>query len=245
MLSSLALLTRQSMIVAYMILGLMLGPYGFGLVSATYVVKNIGEMGIIFLLFLLGLDLQPQKLVHTFRKISLVGIVSSVIFFSIGYLIGYLLGYTHIESFVFGVSLMFSSTIIGIKLLPTSVLHHQHTGEMMISVLLLQDILAILILTLLHAMALASPLSQELIYVIVAFPGFIIFAYLFEHFCLMPLLIKFSRIKEYIFLLSIAWCLSMSELAELLKLSAEMGAFIAGVSIAISPISIYIARPYR
>jgi Kef-type K+ transport system membrane component KefB len=243
--STLALLTRQSLLVAYMILGLLLGPYGFHWINNSEVVRRIGETGIIFLLFLLGLDLPPQKLQHMFKKISWVGIVSSFVFFALGFFLAKLFGYTQIESYVIGSAMMFSSTIIGIKLLPTSVLHHQHTGELMVSVLLFQDIVAIIILTILHTAVLQDAVAKEMIFVLIAFPCMLVFAFYFERYVLMGLLRRFNRIKEYLFLIAIAWCFSMAELARVLHLSIEMGAFVAGVSLATSPIAIYIAESLK
>src|ERR1700721_2993530 len=92
----------------------------------------------------------PEKLLHTIKKVSWVAVASSAIFAAIGYAIGWLFGFSTIECWVIGAAMMFSSTIIGIKLLPTTVLHHQHIGEIMISILLLQDLFAIVVLMLLH-----------------------------------------------------------------------------------------------
>lgn len=245
LISTAALYTRQSLLVAYMLLGLLLGPYGFKLVNNALVVQRIGEVGIIFLLFLLGLELQPQKFLHTFKKVSLAGVVSAILFFIVGFVIAHLFGFTMVESIVIGLAMIFSSTIIGIKLLPTTALHHQHIGELMIGVLLFQDILAILILMALHAVALDHDLSKQVVLALFAFPSLILFAFLFERYILMLLLKKFNRIKEYLFLVAIAWCLSMAEFAHVLKLSAEMGAFIAGVSLATSPIAVYIAESLK
>ena len=244
-LSTAALLTRQSMLVAYMILGILLGPHGLQLVGDTEAVRGIGEIGIIFLLFLLGLHLPPQKLVGMLKKISLVGVVSSVVFALVGYTVSRLFGFSGGECIVIGAAMMFSSTIIGIKLLPTTVLHHQHTGEMMISVLLFQDLLAILVLLLLKVFSFHGSVLQDVSMVVIGFPLVLLFAFVFQRVCLMWLFKKFSRIKEYMFLVSIAWCLSMVELASMLKLSDEIGAFIAGVSLAASPISVYIAESLK
>jgi Kef-type K+ transport system, predicted NAD-binding component len=68
--STVALYTRQSLLVAYILLGTVLGPFGMGLVSDLTVVTQVGDIGIVFLLFLLGLHLQPQNLVHMLRKIT-------------------------------------------------------------------------------------------------------------------------------------------------------------------------------
>src|SRR3990167_8599958 len=148
--STLALYTRQSLLVAYILLGACLGPWGINLITDIEVVREVGEIGIVFLLFLLGLHLQPQNLVHMLRKITWIAMVSSVLFALIAYGIGRWFGLTETESWILGAAMMFSSTIIGLKLLPTTILHHQHTGELMISVLLMQDIIAILVLIVLN-----------------------------------------------------------------------------------------------
>jgi Kef-type K+ transport system membrane component KefB len=149
------------------------------------------------------------------------------------------------ESFLVGVSMMFSSTIIGIKLLPTTVLHHQHTGEVMISVLLFQDVLAIIVLLVMHALSGVGHLARDLTLMLVGFPIVLLFAFAFERYVLSRLFARFNRIKEYLFLVSIAWCLTMAELADWLGLSAEIGAFIAGVSLAAAPVSFYIAESLK
>ena len=143
LLSTIALFTHQSLLVAYITLGAILGPWGLKLINDASIIQQIGEIGILFLLFLLGLDLQPQNLFHSLRKMSIVTLVSSFLFFLIGFVITKFFGYPTSECIVLGVITMFSSTIIGIKLLPTTILHHQHTGELVISILLLQDIIAI------------------------------------------------------------------------------------------------------
>ena len=128
----------------------MLGPWGLKLVADASLAKQIGDVGIIFLLFLLGLHLQPQNLLHMLKKVSLVALVSSIAFITMGFCIGRIFGFSYAESLIVGAAMMFSSTIIGLKLLPTTILHHQHTGEVMISVLLMQDLIAIAVLLLLQ-----------------------------------------------------------------------------------------------
>lgn len=249
--STLALLTRQSMLVAYMLLGVILGPWGvssyfhINLMGDPSILKGIGDIGIIFLLFLLGLHLPPQKLVQMLKKVSLVGVISSIIFLAVGYLISWAFGFTSVECMVIGAAMMFSSTIIGIKLLPTTILHHQHTGEVMISVLLLQDLIAIAVLLLMHGALAQGVLMNDVKLVVLGFPAMVLIAFLIERFVLLKLFARFDRIREYMFLLAIAWCLSLSQLASLLGLSAEIGAFVAGVTIASSPISIYIAESLK
>jgi len=153
-------------------------------------------------------------------------------------------GYGYLESVIIGIAAMFSSTIIGIKLLPTSTLHHQHTGELLISVLLLQDILAIIALLILE-MINGSHGLRQMGFVVCAFPVLFIVAYLFQRYLLTPLLTRFDKIQEYIFILSIGWCLGMAELGHAFGLSEEIGAFIAGVALASNPVAFYIAESLK
>ena len=182
---------------------------------------------------------------HMLRKVSWVGFVSSLVFAIIGFAMGKLFSFGTIDSVIIGAAMMFSSTIIGIKLLPTTILHHQHTGEVMISVLLFQDLIAIIVLLLIRASTSTGSIVMDLLLVIIGFPVILLFSYFFERVVLVRLFGKFNRVKEYVFLLAIAWCLSMAELASFLGLSAEIGAFIAGVSLASSPISLYIAESLK
>jgi Kef-type K+ transport system membrane component KefB len=154
------------------------------------------------------------------------------------------------ETVIVAVAMMFSSTIIGIKLLPTTILHHRHIGEMMIGLLLLQDLLAIIVLVLIMASGSAEEgeAAWHIAKVLLALPLLGLVAWAVVRFVLLRLIQRFDRFHEYIFLLAIGWCLGMAESAQFLGLSAEIGAFVAGVSIATSPISQYIAvnlKPLR
>jgi len=244
-LSTIALYTRQSLLVAYIVLGAVLGPWGLKLVKDSQLIQQTGDIGIIFLLFLLGLHLHPQDLLHSLRKMSWITLVSSFLFFIIGFAVSYFFHYTMTECLIVGITMMFSSTIIGLKLLPTTILHHQHTGELMISILLLQDIIAIAVLLFLQGMGDLHFSVKQVVLLAAAFPLLLLIAYVFQHFILAKLLMKFDKIHEYIFILSIGWCLCMAELAHLMGLSEEIGAFIAGVSLATHPISLYIAESLK
>jgi len=248
--ASLALYTRQPLIIAYIALGACIGPYGLSLVTDLKLLSDIGHVGIIFLLFLLGLDMQPQALWATLRKSTFVALFSSVIFLGTGFAVAQLFGYSVMDSLITGAAMMFSSTIIGIKLLPTTVLHHRHIGELMIGLLLLQDLLAIIVLMVLFSASSGSTdgMGKELALSLLSLPLLAGGALLLVRYILLPLITRFDRFHEYIFLLAIGWCLGVAEAAKALGLSEEIGAFIAGITIATSPISQYIAvnlKPLR
>ncbi len=247
LLASFALYTRQPIIIAYIALGALLGPYGGGVITNVQLVNDAGHVGIIFLLFLLGLDMQPRALVNSLRASSLVALLSSISFAAISGGLALLFGFPVSDALVIAGALMFSSTIIGIKLLPTTVLHHRHLGEVLVALLLFQDLMAIILLVVLQSAGGPEDLSS-VIRPLLMLPLLGIGCWALVRFTLIPLISRFDRYHEYIFLLSVGWCLGIAEIALLLGLSAEIGAFMAGVAVATSPIAQYIAvslKPLR
>jgi Kef-type K+ transport system membrane component KefB len=242
-LATLALYARQSLLVAYIALGVLLGPWGLGVVSDAALVSDIASFGIVFLLFLLGLNLQPQELLRMVRKTTLVTLASSLLFAGVGYTVAIGFGFAQLDALLVGAAMTFSSTIIGLKLLPTTILHHQRTGEVIISVLLLQDLIAIVVLLLVQGggaiewWAMVRPL--------LGLPLLIAFAWILDRYLLLYLIKKFDKIQEYLFLMVIGWCLGMAELGVLLGLSHEIGAFIGGVTLASSPIALFVAESLK
>jgi Kef-type K+ transport system membrane component KefB len=139
---------------------------------------------------------------------------------------------------------MFSSTIVSMKLIPTTTLHHKHTGEMMVSVLLLQDIIAIVLILLITGgqegnipLTVAFLLLKLVVLTVISFAA--------VKYLITALYIKFDTIREHTFLMSLGWGLLIAGCAEYIGLSYEMGAFIAGVSIATVPIAMVIAEELK
>ncbi len=244
-LATIALYARQSLIVAYILLGVLLGPSVFKVINDIESIREISHFGIIFLLFLLGLDLDPQRLRRMLGKAFIVTLGSSLVFAAIGLGVTFGFGFNLTDSVIVGFAMMFSSTIIGLKLLPTTVLHHKHMGEIIISVLLLQDLLAIVVLIVLNTMGQDGELIARLSYAALALPAVIVLAILVERFVLNRLLARFDTIREYIFLVAIGWCMGIAKLAEFVGLSYEIGAFVAGVSLASRPIAMYITESLK
>ena len=242
-LATVALFSRQPMLIAYILLGCLIGPFGLSLIDQNELLTEIAEIGIIFLLFLVGLDLQPSKLKNMLAESMLTALGTSILFFAMGASIMLATGFSYTEAWVVGLAMTFSSTILGIKLLPTTALHHRHIGEMVVSLLLIQDLLAILAILLLTGLGndLAG-ITRSLMAIFVGLPLLIGGAYLMVRFVLLTLISKFDAFHEYIFLLAIGWCLSLASIAEKMGLSFEIGGFIAGVSLATSPIAQYIAE---
>ena len=240
--ATIALYARQAMLVGYIILGILLGPWGLSLVNDPDLIKDISHIGIIFLLYLLGLDLLPQQLWKMLGEALEITLLSSTVFLVTGFFIAWLFNFPVLDSVLTGAVMMFSSTIIGLKLLPTTTLHHRHTGQIIISVLLIQDLLAIIILLLLQGYGKGEKLLVDILLQLATLPIIILAAYVLERYVVIKLIQRFDQIHEYIFLLAIAWCLGIAEIAVYFGLSYEIGAFIAGVTLASSPIAFFITE---
>ena len=245
LLATIALFARQSLLVAYIALGVLAGPSVTGLVADPHLIADLAHIGIIFLLFLLGLDLSPRKILGQMREAVGVTLMSSLIFALLGYGVAFAAGLSRIDCLLVGMASTLSSTIIGLKLLPTTVLHHRHTGEVIISILLLQDLIAIGALLLLDTLAAGSMPWLRASLEIAGLPVLFVAGLAAERWVLRPLFHRFDKVGEYVFLLSLGWCLGLAQIAESLGLSYEIGAFIGGITLANSPIAPFIAESLR
>ncbi len=243
--AALALYAGQSLLIAYIFLGAAVGPWGLALVEDSRTIASVGHVGIIFLLFLLGLNLHPQKLLRMLREAVLVTLLSSLAFAAVGTAIALAFGFSLRDAWLIGACMMFSSTIIGLKLLPTTALHHKHLGEVIISVLLLQDLVAIGLLLAVEAMGLETVSALEVLEIAVGPALLAAAAFAAARHALLPVMQRFDTIQEYLFLAAVGWCLGVAQLGHVMGLSYEMGAFIAGVALATNPVSTFIAESLK
>lgn len=240
-LGTLFLYAKQPIIIAYIAIGVMLGPSGYGLIKQTGTIEQISHFGIILLLFLIGLNLQPGKLMHLFKKTSPLTLSTSLIFGLSALVFALLINFELNNALIFAAAMMFSSTVIGLKLIPTTTLHHKRKGEIMTSVLLIQDILAIVIILFITGEKGDSTLIAFIV-LISKFALMWLFAFIGVKYIMTPLLMKFDVVQEYTFLATLAWCLLWAEGGYLLGLSYELGAFVAGLSIASCRVALIIAE---
>ncbi len=235
---------KQPVILAYIALGIAAGPWGLGLIKEPEHIKELSHIGVILLLYLLGISLKPDRLLHLFSKTAVVTLLTSMIFLVTTAVVTYAFGFGFIESITVGAALMFSSTIISLKLIPTTALHHKHTGEMMTSVLLMQDIIAIILIVMLTG----GQGENEIITIALLFLKLVALAsiaFVMVRYVVNNLFLRFDIIQEYTFLLALGWGMLGAGVAEFIGLSYEMGAFIAGVAFASSPVSLVIAEQLK
>jgi Kef-type K+ transport system membrane component KefB len=240
-LGTLFLFLRQPIVIAYIAIGFALGPGGLGLIKETTHLEQIAHIGVILLLFLIGLNLQPQKLLSIFQKTALLTLSTSLLFALAATSFALLLQFSISASLIVGAAMMFSSTVVGLKLVPTTTLHHKRTGEVITGILLLQDLLAILLILLLSGGGSEHPIMAFGL-LLLKFIALTIALFLGVRWIMLPLLTRFDVVQEYTFVATLGWCLLGAEAAHLLGLSYEIGAFTAGISIASSPVALAIAE---
>ncbi|MEC6882722.1 cation:proton antiporter [Photobacterium piscicola] len=245
--SSLFLYTRQPIILAYIFTGIIIGPYGFQLVTDATSISQMGHLGVILLLFILGLNLQPLRLLHLFKQSAVITLISCLLFFISGFLFALIINLSVTDALITAAAMMFSSTVIGLKLIPTTTLHHLRMGEVMTSILLMQDIIAISVLLLFNINT-EHNICLSLSLLVIKLIAIILSAYLAVKYVMLPLLKRFDVIQEYSFIATLAWCFFWALLCNSIGLSYETGAFIAGITLAVSPVSQAIAvhlKPLR
>jgi Kef-type K+ transport system membrane component KefB len=241
LLATVFLYLRQPIILAYIALGMLVGPWGFRLIKDPTQIEHISHIGIILLMFLIGLNLNPQKLLKLLRSTALITLGTCTIFTVAVMLLTHALGFLWWDSLLVGLALMFSSTVVSLKLMPTSTLHQKHMGELMISVLLIQDMLAIVIILLLYGGD-GESIFLEGTWLLVKLIALFLGARVAIRYGLIRLLRRFDVIQDYIFLVSLGWCLLCAEAAHLLGISYEIGAFTGGVALGSSPIALVIVE---
>ena len=242
--ATLFLYLKQPIILAYIVLGILVGPKGLGLINDAGLIEQLAHIGIILLLFLIGLNFQPAKLVGLLGRVGIVTLATCFVFMLLTLAAVLALGYPFVDSLIIGAALMFSSTIVSLKLIPTTQLHHHHVGEMMISVLLLQDVIAIVLIVLVTEGGM-DKITTSVILLLLKLIVLSVSSFVFVRFVITKLLLKFDVIKEHTFVMALGWGLFVAGVAEMLGLSFEMGAFIAGISLATVPIALIIAEDLK
>jgi len=240
--SVIAVMLKQPIIVAYLLCGAIFGPWGIGWIRHPESIERIAHIGITLLLFLAGLTLHPQKLLKLFKRVSLITLASCVSSFIIAFVFALIAGFSSFEAAIIGLALMFSSTILVVKLLPTTTLHQQRLGAVCISVLILEDLLAVAVLALIRSLDAAQGTWIHFIWLSLKLVGFIGILFLLEKYLLTPLMMKVERLHELIFILGLAWCFGIAAISNHMGLFYETGAFFAGVAIAQHKISLFISE---
>lgn len=245
----LAQLFRQPTILAYLATGGIIGYFGFFHLSNQESFMLFSDLGIMFLLFLVGLEINYTSL-RLVGKISLIVGLGQIVFTAaIGFFLSKLLGFGSIDALYIGITLTFSSTIIVVKLLADKKDLNSLYGKISVGFLLVQDFIAILILIALAGIETSHGFSWfNLIFMILKGIGLFV--------CILWLGRKYFPIvfdviahsSELLFLASLAWVLALAAIVSRIGFSIEIAGFLAGLALANSSEHYQIAarvRPLR
>jgi len=233
----LAHFSRQPLILAYLIAGFLIGPFGTGWVKSQESISIISELGLIFMLFMIGLEIDLKKIVRAGKVILFAaggqlvgGCVFGILFF---WGIGLSMGGGKFDALYLCVACALSSTVIIVKVLYEKRELDTLPGRITLGVLVLQDIFAILFLAVQPSL---DNLKLSVILISIGRVGMLVAtALVLSRYVLPRLFHQIARRPELILLGALAWCFLIGEIAEKLHLSREMGSLVAGVSLSTFP----------
>jgi Kef-type K+ transport system membrane component KefB len=229
---------RQPLISAFILVGVLVGPVGLNWVHAHDQVELFAELGVSVLLFVVGLKLDPG-LIRTVGMVSVVVAIGQIVLTAIlGYALALAFGLDSFAAFYVAAALTFSSTIIIVKLLSDKREIDALYGRIAIGILIMQDIVVVLLILLLGAYGTDIPNVNFVLgslKVLAKGTGFLVLVGLVTRFVLPLLLHSLARSPELIVLFAIAWAIGLASLGVALGFSQEVGALVAGISIAATP----------
>ena len=233
-----ARLLRQPLLLGYIAGGILLSDQmGFGIVTDGDSIELISEIGLILLLFIIGLEIDLRELKRLGRSMLTLGVGQFVINALLGLAffswLGYRVGGGHFDLVYLAIVISLSSTLIVVKLLREKFELKVLSGRLTLGVLVVQDIWAILFMAV--QPSLAEPGVVRIAQSIAGGAVLVGVAFLASRFILAPLLEISANRPELVLISSVAWCFGIAGFADQLGLSREMGALIAGVSISAFP----------
>lgn len=229
-----ARILRQPLIIAYIVTGLIVGPSVLGFANSQEIFQALSEIGIAFLLFLVGLELNWRNVKDVGPISLLAGIGQVLVTSTVGYFVISALGFDTVTSLFLGVIFSFSSTIVIIKLLSDKEDLERLHGRISIGILILQDLVAMGLLLVVASMQadptgdIGAVIVTSIFKLIVVVAG----VWLISKLALEPLFKFAAHSQELLFLVAVAWCFSLASALHLLGFGIEIGALLAGVSLA-------------
>ncbi len=242
-----ARLFKQPFIPAYILVGLVFGPIGFGFIQDTHLIRALSEIGVAFLLFFVGLEMSLGKLKKIGKVATITGLFQMLIIGLIAFAVALIFSFQKSELIFIALAIPFSSTAIVVKLLSDKNELDTLHSRIAIGMLLVQDIIAMIALTLLSSKeitlgSIIAPLLKTLL---------LIGAGILLSMTVLKPIFKFSaKSEEILFLATISTCFSFSLFAMvplfgLPGVSVVIGSFIGGITLANSPYKIEIERNVR
>jgi monovalent cation:H+ antiporter-2, CPA2 family len=228
---------KQPVALGYIVAGFIIGPYTppFTLVKNEEAVKTLGEMGVVLLMFSLGLEFSLRKLTRVGLSAFVAALLEIVLMIWLGYEVGRAFGWTTMDSVFLGAMLSISSTTIIVKALAELGKSREAFAEIIFGILVIEDILAIILLALLSGFAQTGALHAgqigievvklAIFFAMVLVAGFIVVPRLFDY-------IARFKSDEMLLITALGLCFGIALIASMLSYSVALGAFLIGAVIA-------------
>ncbi len=235
---------NQPLIIGYIIAGMIISPFLVGIGTSTEAIKIFSEIGISFLLFIVGLHLNPKVIKEIGGASLIIGLGQMVLTFGATFLVSnYLLDVGIIPSIYYGIAISFSSTIIVMKILSDEKQLDSLSSKISIGILIVQDLIAVAVLIFISSISgidnsstLTSFLAGGILVVVLFLAGY---------FILPKITKKIAKSQELLFLFSICWCFVLAALFLYVGFSMEIGSLLAGVILSTSPYATEISSKIR
>ncbi len=224
-------LARQPSVISYIIVGIMLGPHGLAVVDDTSQVSTLGSLGLILLLFFVGMEMSLPQLIANWR-ISVIGTFLQVaISIAVIWFLGMYMEWGLPRILMMGFVLALSSTAVVLKLLSEWKEMHTRVGQNVVGILLTQDILIVVMLIVMNYLGGDEFNRSTLILQIIGgiLIGAIMLVILKKKHIHLPFELKIVRDHEIQVFVALTICFGSSMIAEFMHLSAALGAFVGGI----------------
>jgi len=232
-LAYLARFLRQPLLLAYIGAGLLIGPPGLGLVHNQELIAALSGLGLAFLMFIVGLEIDVRQLIRGGWVVVIVGVIQVAVCALLAVAAMHAAGFTGLSALYLGVASAFSSTMIVVKLLSDTSELDTADGRLTLGILLVQDVLAIVVLALQPNLQQSS--LTPLLLSVFAGMTLVAGALAVARFVLPPVFRWAAKSPEIVLVSAISWCLLISYLATLAGFSEAIGALIAGVTLSALP----------
>ena len=224
-------LIRQPPVIGFLLAGILIGPQGLGVVTDGDFMSRLGNIGVVLLLFFVGMEVSPQRLARNW-KLSLIGTGLQVgLSVAVAFALGAAFGWSTGRSLLIGFVISMSSTAVILKLLRDWGELDSAIGQDILGITLVQDLAAIPMLIAIGTLAGSGPDSGQVLLQVLGALGLLALAVAAVAFA--PFRIPFSRFwkgdHEMQVLVALAVCFGLSLISGLLQLSTALGAFVAGL----------------
>jgi CPA2 family monovalent cation:H+ antiporter-2 len=228
---------RQPMVLGYILAGLLIGPHTppYSFVSDPDAIRTLAELGMVFIMFSLGLDFNLRKLRQVGAPALVVSLCELTVMFWLGYTLGGLFGWRPMDRIFLGAILCISSTMIIVKTLRDAAQHNEKFGQIILGTLIAEDVFAILVMVLLTGLAQTGSLPAGEVALVLGKLFIFVVAAIIVGLLLVPKLIGVVaryRSDETLLVTVLGLCFGVSLLAAKLQYSVALGAFIIGAILA-------------